>query len=932
MKAVSVFFLSLALALRAPGAAGDVVSAVVTPDSRGEVTFSGLGPGGSYDFGLGANNDPDTGTPKVTFTVVSLGYDELPSASTVTRLIYGTEKLRVPILTPAIPGTHNSGTFLAGEPVTQANTNATGTVLFPYGAGTTVFDVTLSPTSVMPDNSSQWTGGTSGATFTSTGAADTKGTFAGMYFTQGCAGNSGTFQLNEPVTQATSGAAGVCKFAGAASGPITFAFVLNPGSAPANAANQWTGGTSNAKCTPTSGATPAQSQSDYRAQEWYNGTNTVVRFALSRPLASKDKTGGGNSGTAPTVNILGGFYTKSGTPNNASGAGFAVTNNSTRTYTLPMGQWDGVAGVRTAERVSGSSFDVAFNMRLAEPEGIAAVVFTASGQTSMHTETVTVTRQTPTRRSATGLYGCAYKATIPLAGFTSGESIDLRAQGYPAIGDTILDTNSYTTATEEIRGRNKATVVYNSTLKYAIVDPSLGSNSNTGSTTEGTARSAPIQHMGKAVQNDCNVIKLVAGTHPAMGTISSTRRATNEWYRIIPDDGLTSNDVTVQIGTAHELRCARVQFEGVKITLASTFSWLDGDAGTVANFVRFKNCVFDGSGVGTPSAPPCYNAYGGYFDNCTGDLNDVEWKLTTTGGQRIAAQFDGCQFGTTGSAQNTVWYRVMASNGGAGAFFGSKATANPAPPHDNLIFENSRLMNQTGSPISISVASIESMTLGCSISGNLVERTDEGGPAFWFKGDLTALSIANASITNNTIQGGRCSWMYADTFNSNAYTCTNYWISGNMLSVLGTKHDTSATSLFDGRNTQIWNVLYGESWSGNVSEQLAGNGGAGIAMNEFIGLRSYQPAFNGNQQPRNGTPNALTFGKYVNRLASTGTGTNTGNSDYRLQSDSPGRRKLLGKPALPYNQNGKPWALNGDNAGYWPEGGVRPASMFFGLN
>lgn len=915
-------------------AAGDIVSVEVHNSQHSdmaEVTISGLGTGGTYDFGLGANNDPATGTPKVTFTIISLCYDNTGAAEVVTRTSYGTVQSRVPINCPAIPGTYDSGTFIAGETVTQANTGATGTILFSYGSGTTVFDVVLTPTSVIPDNTSQWTGGTSNAKFTSAGAADTKGTVAGMYYSQGCTGNSGTFQLNEACTQAGSGAAGICKFAGAASGSISFLFVLNPGSAAPNASGQWTGTTSNAKCTPGAGATPAQSLGDYRAQEWYNGTNTVVRFALSRPLYQKDATGGGNSGTAPVVSILSGFYTKTGTPNNASGSNFAVTNSSTRALPAPFGQWDGVAGVRAADRVSGD-FYVAFNARLAAPEGIACVKFDIHGVTSGFDYSVIVTEQTAVRRTGTGKYVCCHRALIPISGFTSGESITLRARLYPGLGDSILDTDSHTTATEEIRGKNKATIVYNTTVVYGYVNQSTGNNTTgTVSSTEATAAGAPHLNIGECLEDQPTLIKLSAGNHAILGDQSDSQRSTSEWVRVVPADGLTSADVSVTLdSTATSYKMQRLQFENVTVKLTNTNSYLDGD--DAGNFLRFKDCPFDGSGVGKPTRPLSYRSNGVYFDNCTGDLmNNQEWNLTSAGTDRHAVSFDGCQHGTTGDAAMNSWYRVTACIVGQGGFFAGKGASNPAPTFDNVLFENNTLMNQSGAgAITLSIASISSISLGASICGNLIERVDEPtAPGLWLKGDLTALSVANVLVANNTIEGCRCSIMYSDTLNDKTYTCERIWFTGNVMGVLGTKHDTSATSNFDSRNTQIWNVLYGTDWSGNISMQLTGLGGAGIAMHEFIGLRSYQPAFNSSAQPRNGTANPLTFGKFVDRKASTGSGTAAGNGDYRIYTTSPAYRALYGRAALPYDMNGKPRSRNRDSAGCYALNDGQRASMFF---
>jgi len=78
-------------------AAGDILSVVIGADGwYADVTIEGVTAGGAYSFGLGANSDPASGAPKVTFTVVSLGFDTTGAPTTVTRTVYGTKQARKP--------------------------------------------------------------------------------------------------------------------------------------------------------------------------------------------------------------------------------------------------------------------------------------------------------------------------------------------------------------------------------------------------------------------------------------------------------------------------------------------------------------------------------------------------------------------------------------------------------------------------------------------------------------------------------------------------------------------------------------------------------------------------------------------------------------------------------------------------------------------
>ena len=861
-----------------------------------------------------------------------------------------------------IRGTAHTGTFTIGETMTQATSLATAKILRKEGMWIYIDDLTGVPLAT-----TVWTGGSSGATFTpeicpgmsdpgpgtpyltvtslgydTAGAATTQtrivyfnevGRFP--YGTEKIPGTVWTGAFTDGETATGSISAVTATVVGAQSGGSHLWLTKLSGAE--NAADVWTGGTSGATLTSTSTGTAAAA-SDLDVKATAAGAQFLVFF--SRGIYDKDDTGGGNSGTAPTFTCPAGAFVSGGN-NNVAASAAAVTNNSALTHTLCVGQWDHIAGVCTYDRVS-AAFDVAFNARIAEPEivesflgnpskdRIACVKFTALGLTSAQSTTVTVTSQTPTRRSSTGLWGCAHVATIPITGFTSGESIELRAQVFPCIGDsnTLLDTNSFTTVADECMGKNKATIKYLSTVVYAYVDDDSGNNTTgTASSTEATAAAAPHLNIGEAIEDDPTVIKLDAGTHAAIGDTSDSERNPTEWIRVIPQDGLSATDCIVQMdASVQTYRADRFMFEGVTITLAGTTSYLDGGAQT--NFLRFKNCIFESAAVAKPTRPPTYRSQCTYFHNCTGPLNNVEWNLISSA-DLSAAQFDGCSMGSTGDNVMNGWYRVMACSGGAGSFFGPIALASPGPSHENFLFEHNTMLNHVSAVNSTTFASLENLATGGSIVGNIVERLDTTNPCMWIKGDATELGCKNLLIANNTLTGNRCSWLYADQGGATPYYCINNSVEGNINEVLGTKHDTAPAGTEDGR--RVWsfgNVLYGAGWHGNVFAQNTGLGGANSFLNEFPGTGSWQSSFSGTNQPRVGTASPLTFLNYVDRKSGDGSGTEAGGGDYRMHTHSPAYRYTMRGRVLPYDLNGKPRA-RGDIAGYVSDGGVRRASMMF---
>lgn len=92
MKWVFLYIMSAGVAL---AATGDIVSVTVHSEGwKADVVVEGVGTGGMYNWGFGANNDPATGTPKVVFTVVSKGFDATGAATTISRTVYGTKTIR----------------------------------------------------------------------------------------------------------------------------------------------------------------------------------------------------------------------------------------------------------------------------------------------------------------------------------------------------------------------------------------------------------------------------------------------------------------------------------------------------------------------------------------------------------------------------------------------------------------------------------------------------------------------------------------------------------------------------------------------------------------------------------------------------------------------------------------------------------------------
>ena len=92
-----VFIFGLGFGMKASAAVGDITAVRISDKDAysgwtAEVDISGLSTGGTYNFGLGVNNEPSNA--KMTFTVISQGYDDAGNTTTITRTIYGTNYVR----------------------------------------------------------------------------------------------------------------------------------------------------------------------------------------------------------------------------------------------------------------------------------------------------------------------------------------------------------------------------------------------------------------------------------------------------------------------------------------------------------------------------------------------------------------------------------------------------------------------------------------------------------------------------------------------------------------------------------------------------------------------------------------------------------------------------------------------------------------------
>jgi len=147
---------------------GDITATVNADGWSVNLVVAGFTRGAAYSFGFDSTGMPSSTTPYL--SVTTTGYDASKSVTTPVRTAYLTSVVRFPYGTVYLAGTYGAGTFADGETITQSVSGATGIVVGSQASGTRLYFRAVTGTF---NNVNVCTGGTSGATFTSTSTITT---------------------------------------------------------------------------------------------------------------------------------------------------------------------------------------------------------------------------------------------------------------------------------------------------------------------------------------------------------------------------------------------------------------------------------------------------------------------------------------------------------------------------------------------------------------------------------------------------------------------------------------------------------------------------------------------------------------------------------------------------------------------------------------
>lgn len=592
--------------------------------------------------------------------------------------------------------------------------------------------------------------------------------------------------------------------------------------------------------------------------ETVSGSDIVVRVALSESIYNDDKNGGaGTSGTDPAVTIAAGWATNTGGGAQTSAAATALvcTNNSTLDYPKCIAQW--AWGHTPAWKRVAAAFDI--GCIAYHGHGIACVALSATE--GVNVVSGIATSKTAHLMSASALYYESYDLAVPVTTLTQGNDITLKFVAYPLVGDadSIIDTSTNTTSTDDIRGLTQITCTCDKTgalIDYAVVSTTGNDTTGAKSTTLATAAASPYLTVGKALASGATVIYLRAGTFDILGSTPASVTARNFYIEVrpYPAESVTLN----RSGTWIQYKASRLAYIGIQtIAYSSGNGWLDGQA--FDQRLLFQDCGFNTTA--TPGAAGLgYRSYGCWFVNCTGMGKDHY----ISGAVRVAYSFTGC-INSSGIIIGAT-YSIVSCNFVATATdnnrFSSKSATGLAPQQDNSIYAHSEWLScavnankvfefGTGLPVS-----------GLAFIGNIIEVKAETSSqaALWMFADSDVQISTNIVLAHNTIVGQRCNLFYNDTGLVGTER-TNIFCRNNAFRSYEIKSDTFGTP--NANRIGNWAPLNGVNHSDNRYDGSIGFTG------DYLGINvAYETAAN------------TTYGQLGYTDDNSQNGDGTGNGDY----------------------------------------------------
>lgn len=613
-----------------------------------------------------------------------------------------------------------------------------------------------------------------------------------------------------------------------------------------------------------------------------SGSDIVIRVALSDHVYNDDKNGGaGTSGVDPTVSITAGCFEITADPT-ATFSGTA-TNNSTLDYPKVIGQWD-LETTPMFDRVQ-ADFEIGFIAY--HGFQVAAVALSAIGASSSHTQSGDVSAPSVTDHPVSGLSSESFKLSVPVAGYTQGENITLRAVAYPKVGDADSIRDTATKAggfADYYKGDAEITCTCdkdNSLAVYGVVDPAGNDGTGVTSATLTTAEASPYLTIAAAITGGANVVYLNDGSYNTLGG-NPADNGFSYWTEIREHPSATS--VTINRGGNRTYNNTRLAWIG--LTINGT-DFLDGGNGN--KILKFQNCSMDNSGSITVGLG--YRNQGTWFIGCTYANGTDNSEFAQFSSVNMMYQFTGCNIASvfvTTIASSVVGTLANGNNSTDGCYVSINGSATGGLQFgSNRFVSHSRLVNTR--PSAQRIVAFSGQADDCAVVGTVMEVRSQGGsqPAFWVFADGSTDPVSNFICQGNTVVGQRVNFCYNDTGTA-AVLRTNVFLSGNAFEQYNIKADTFAVSP-DGNRVGNWAQEYGVGYKDN----RAGGSASAAFQGDYFGLNGV------NNGTAGGDGSYLGF---VDNASQSGSG--LGNGDYTPDTGSPLLGHTLIRPIALFDLNG----------------------------
>lgn len=659
--------------------------------------------------------------------------------------------------------------------------------------------------------------------------------------------------------------------------------------------------------------------------ELVTSTGLIARVSLSEYVYVKEKTGAGNSGTAPTITAPAAWVTNTGGASQTSAAltAAAVTNNSTAAYQPVLGNW--------SYPFHGSLMDatsklrvVAFDRHARLGRPVRCVKFTVYDGTTTNTEIVV----NPTLTTDLGdqVPVIEYVTITDLtSGLTQGANLTLNFQIYPWVGDSdndLISSDGGFSYPTPLHCTLTAVCDKDGTYgkSFAVVDAATGSDPAVGSDSgkwvgDGTAHGTgagltPYLTIGRAVRAVRDRNNATSGRDDVSGSVVYVKAGSYKWLDYTTTFGATPNAfITIKPYTG----VARADFiiSGRNLTY------------DISDRVKIENATITSTTDNTFTG--CLAMW---FDNC--DFNMATGTLWASTGQRLwvthtkVTNFGqgfrcfstndtafslvrGCDL--DGLKTSIIPYTVIGNRKDgdlvptAQLILGSVSGQNAPDPQSQILAYNRFYGYKSSAGTLLSVgANADLPVRGIAIVQNVFESTGISGAQHSDIGAAevtTNTPVDNVIIWHNTFMGERQLMAYDS--NGSTIKYRRFWSQkNNIFSLYGYKGDDYTPSP-DGVRVGNWSICYGVGTSGNVAIDNGSN-----LFPLFAGLE---------ETHRNISGLASSYWGFVDYQAAFGAVAGAGDGDYRLLSTSPAIKTNLDL-VLPYDIEGTTRAATGAAGAY----------------